>query len=275
MHKYKLCCSVIVALLSAVTFTPTSAHDTWVQVDTLLARTDDIVHVDVMLGNHGNNHRDFKLSSKISLAPWTLEVVNPQGDRQDIKPSVVDAGYGPKEGFWSARFETGESGTYSIVHKLDTLHGRTRALKTSKTFVFASKDGANTNIEKTNNEATESHSATSPIEIGANLELVLLTPITSLSAGQEMEFIVKQHGKPVADQVVTFIPRGANLGPDFDPQFERTSDNSGRISFTPAHANLYLVVAHKAAPDESGEGYDKTHYSATLMLPVPKRPLAN
>jgi hypothetical protein len=31
-----------------------------------------------------------------------------------------------------------------------------------------------------------------------------------------------------------------------------------------------LVVVHHAAPDQKGEGYDKTHYSATLTVNVPE-----
>src|SRR6185436_2774462 len=48
---------------------PAFAHDTWVQTNTNVVRTGDAVHVDLMLGNHGNDHRDFKLASK--LAPGT------------------------------------------------------------------------------------------------------------------------------------------------------------------------------------------------------------
>jgi len=43
------------------------AHDTWVQTNTNLIRSGDAVHVDLMLGNHGNDHRDFKLASKTGL----------------------------------------------------------------------------------------------------------------------------------------------------------------------------------------------------------------
>ncbi len=55
------------------------AHDTWVQAGPLVTRHQDVVHVDLCLGNHGNNHRDFKLASKITLAPCTLEVIAPDG----------------------------------------------------------------------------------------------------------------------------------------------------------------------------------------------------
>ena len=47
-----------------------SAHDTWVQTNTPLIRVGDAVHIDLMLGNHGNDHRDFKLASKVDPAEW-------------------------------------------------------------------------------------------------------------------------------------------------------------------------------------------------------------
>jgi hypothetical protein len=32
-----------------------------------------------------------------------------------------------------------------------------------------------------------------------------------------------------------------------------------------------LVVAHVVRPEETGEGYDKTTYAATLVLDIPQR----
>jgi uncharacterized GH25 family protein len=59
------------------------AHDTWVETNTNLVRAGDVVHVDLMLGNHGNTHRDFKLAGKLSLEGSNLEVVGPDGARND------------------------------------------------------------------------------------------------------------------------------------------------------------------------------------------------
>jgi uncharacterized GH25 family protein len=56
--------TLTVALVAAAGFAP--AHDTWVQTNTNLVRTGDAVHIDLMLGNHGNDHRDFKLASKFA-----------------------------------------------------------------------------------------------------------------------------------------------------------------------------------------------------------------
>jgi uncharacterized GH25 family protein len=77
-------------------------------------------------------------------------------------------------------------------------------------------------------------------------------------------------GRPLAKTRVSFIPRGEALEGEFDARFERETDADGRASFTPRSGNYYLVVAHRNEPDEKGDGYDKTSYSATLTVFVPE-----
>src|SRR3954466_11896165 len=80
------------------------AHDTWVQTNTNVVRAGDAVHLDLMLGNHGNDHRDFKQAGKADLSASTLAVVAPDGKRYDLKDRLLDTGYTPAEGHWTARF---------------------------------------------------------------------------------------------------------------------------------------------------------------------------
>jgi len=249
--------------LSTITLsTITMAHDTWVQSGPLVTRRGDIVHIDLMLGNHGNEHRDFKLASKISLAPVALHLISPDGENTDLKPRLKDMGSAEKEGFWSAKVLPDELGVYQVIHTLDTLHGKTRAIKSSKTFFIAS-DGFQT-IPKKGTEQIK------PLQQG--LEFVLVTPLLEISAGKPITLQVLWKGKPQQNISVAFIPRGAQLAPGKDPDFERVSDEQGLVHFTPEEGNLLLAVAHLPTPEESGEGYDKTHYGATLVLPVPQLP---
>lgn len=71
----------------------------------LVQPSGEYAYVHLMLGNHGNNHRDFKLASKITLAPCTLAVMTPSGAAIDLKPQIVDMGHAEKEGFWTAQFQ--------------------------------------------------------------------------------------------------------------------------------------------------------------------------
>src|SRR6516162_4130665 len=102
MMRYTL--AVAAALTAAVVG---RAHDPWVQTNTNVVRPGDNVHIDLLLGNHGNGHRDFKLAGKADLAAATLTVLAPDGKRYDLKDRLADTGYTPTEGFWTARFAGG------------------------------------------------------------------------------------------------------------------------------------------------------------------------
>ncbi len=58
----------------------------------------------------------------------------------------------------------------------------------------------------------------------------------------------------------------------FDDKFERRTDDKGIAEFTPTEANLILIVVHHQEANRSGEGYDSTHFSATLTVAVPEVP---
>ncbi len=233
-----------------------SAHDTWVQANVSRVRVGEVVHVDLMLGNHGNEHRDFKLASKITLAPCTLSVIDGQGQKHDLKGKVVDTGYAPKEGFWSARFVTKDAGLHTVVHTLDTLHGSTRAIKSAKSYFSAGMDSEKTaGFDKPQ---------------GLPIELVPLTNPATFAAGQPIKVRLLYQGKPLPEARVSFIPRGQVLAEGFDKDFERMTDAEGVASFTPADGNYVLVVVHHMAPEQKGEGYEKTAYSATLVANVPQ-----
>jgi uncharacterized GH25 family protein len=239
-----------------------AAHDTWVQSGPLVIRYQDVVYIDLMLGNHGNNHRDFKLASKISLEPCTLELIQPDGSKLDLKSSVTDMGSAPKEGFWSSRFVTRQQGVHQVIHTLDTLHGTTRAIKTGKTFFIASSCFGSV--------PTTGADRIQPLNKG--LELVVDGAIETIAANRDLRLRVLWNGKPLPNVDVAFIPRGATLTEGRDSNYERTSDANGFVTYQPAEGNFLLAVAHHIASDEKGEGYDKTHYGATLVLPVPQVP---
>lgn len=238
------------------------AHDTWVQTNTNVVKTGHGVFVDLMLGNHGNEHRDFKLASKISLAKASLKVHAPNGSAYDLKDRLIDTGYTPKEGFWSAKFIPAEPGMYVVEHLMDSVvnHGKpTRSVKSGKAcFVVSEKLDAipedNPGFDK---------------PLGHSLEIVPeANPVTP--SGPEVPIRVKVlfKGEPLPDARVSFIPRGTTLAEGFDEEYERKTNANGRASFTPKEGNYYLVVVHHKT-DEKGDDYEATSYSATLTVFVP------
>lgn len=235
------------------------AHDTWLEVGASRVPVGEFAYVNLMLGNHGNEHRDFKISSKITLEPCELYVIGPDGKTSDLKSGVVDLGFGPKEGHWAARCDFNDPGVYRVVHTLDTLHLTTRAIKSSKTFVIAG--------EKTTEAVGEPQDSC----FGFGLELVLETPYSELHVGNAMSIRVMRNGEPLSDARVSIVPRGVTLAEGFDQEYERISDNDGRVRFVPQEGNIYLLVVHHLEAEEKGEGYDKSHYSATMVLHVANR----
>ena len=240
-----------------------AAHDPWLQTNANVVRVGDNVHIDVLLGNHGNDHRDFKIAGKLDLAGSTVEVRGPDGKRYDLKDRLIDLGYAPKEGFWTARFAPGQAGLYLAVHTSDKVasYAPTRIVRSAKTCFVAAKS-----LDKVTEENPGFDKA-----LGHPFELIPETnPVTPMGPGTPIKVRLQYKGKPLAGERVSFIPRGATLTEGFDPRFERKTDERGRASFTPNEGNYYLVVAHKAEPNERGEGYTSTKYSATLTVLVPQ-----
>jgi uncharacterized GH25 family protein len=238
-----------------------AAHDTWVEANRQLLRPGDCVWIDLKLGNHGNQHRDFKLAGKIDLAACTLDVQGPDGSKHDLLPSLHDTGYAPNEGYWTGKFVPAQPGLYTVAHTLDKLHRTTRAIKSAKT-CFAVSPSLD-NVEPVTAEAVR--------PLGHPLELVPLSDLAvDCGPGREIAVQLLYRGQPLADTRVSFIPRGATLAEGFDENYERNTDGEGRASFTPTTSGWILIVAKRAEESERGEGFDRTSYSATLTVYVPE-----
>ncbi|MBC7785502.1 MAG: DUF4198 domain-containing protein, partial [Burkholderiales bacterium] len=116
------------------------AHDTWVQANTNIVRVGDAVHIDLLLGNHGNEHRDFKLAGKADLESSTLDVIAPDGTKHDLKTGAVDLGFAPKEGYITTRFQPDQAGMYLVTQTSDKVvsYAPKRSIKSAKAFFVAS-----------------------------------------------------------------------------------------------------------------------------------------
>jgi len=253
----------LAALLAAPAIS--SAHDTWVQTNTNIVRTGDAVHIDLMLGNHGNDHRDFKLASK--LAPDTvqsLDVTDPAGKKYDLKPDLADLGYAPKEGFHSAKFTAATPGVYVVAQVADKVvnHGKpVRSYRSAKAFFLVSDS-----LDKI---AKDAPGYAKPL--GHKIELVPeASPLMPMGSGVAIKVKLLFEGKPVEGVKVSFIPRGATLKEGLDSDHERGTDKDGRAAFTPKTGNYYLIVA-RLPQAEKGDGYEATVYTATLTVFVPEK----
>jgi uncharacterized GH25 family protein len=252
--------SVIGLLIAAAA---ASAHDTWVQTNTNLVRSGDAVHIDLLLGNHGNDHRDFRLAGKVSLEDSSLEVIAPDGARFDLKPELTDTGYAPQEGFWTTRFTPAKPGLYLLSHASDRVasYGPVRSVKSAKAYFVVSPSLDRVSPDNPGFDRP----------LGHPLELVPVTnPVTPMGPGSSLRIALIYKGKPLTGQRVAFIPRGTTLASPRDEVYERTTDAQGEATFKPTFGNYYLVVAHHLEPEERGDGYERTKYSATICVYVPQ-----
>lgn len=262
MMKNRLLTAALFVVGSAL-MAPVYAHDTWVQTNTNVVRLGDVVHIDLMLGNHGNEHRDFKLASKVDVGASTLDVIAPDGKRYDLKDRLADTGYTPQEGYWTTQFAADKPGLYLVAHTFDKVmnYAPERAIKSAKAFYVASKS-----LDK----VSEGNPGFNRI-LGHPLELVPeVNPVTPMGPGTPFSVRLLYKGKPLPNAHIAFIPRGETLKEGVDTRYERMTDSDGRAKFTPVGANYYLIVAHWKEAKESGKGYDYTQYSATLTLYVPQ-----
>jgi uncharacterized GH25 family protein len=239
------------------------AHDTWVQTNTNLVRTGDAVQVDLMLGNHGNDHRDFKLAGKPDFEASTVKILAPGGTSYDIKDRLTDNGYAPSEGFWTGRFVAAAPGLYLVAHTCDKVvsYAPLRSIKSAKAFFVVSPSLDRVSPDNPGFDQV----------LGHPLELVpTVNPVTPMGPGKAIGVRVLYQGKPLLGARVAFVPRGVTLNESFDDRYERTTDEQGKASFTPREGNAYLVVVHHVDPTAGGKGHEGTKYSATLTVYVPQ-----
>lgn len=238
------------------------AHDIWVEPNVNLVRTGDYVSLSLMLGNHGNAHRDFRLASKVGSADRRLVVIDPSGKRIDLTRSLADMGHTPEEGFWNTRYSPTVPGLYLAASSMDKVmsYAPVRDIKSAKTFFVATPTLDRVETENPGFDRI----------LGHPLELVpVVNPVTPLGPGSELKVRLLYQGKPLPKTKVSFIPRGTELKGAIDPRFETLTDANGEARLALKEANAYLVAAHFTDEKAKGKGYQSIHYGATLCVVVP------
>lgn len=243
-----------------------SAHDIWVETLQSVVRSGQPVRVALLVGNHGNKHRDFKLASKLSPSMRKLELFEGTGAGKEITNLLQDQGLDAKEGYWSFQWKPEKEGSYLIASSFDQVmsFAPVRDIKSGKKFlrvVGSEKDAQRPTIGFDR-------------VLGHGLELVPLTdPVLGAVEGQSFRVKVIHKGKPFAGNKVAFIPRGKVLQGDLDLQYEALTDSNGTVTMPLRESGEVLVVSQVHDREAKGEGYQSIGYSATIHLWVAaKRP---
>ncbi|MFO7172765.1 MAG: stalk domain-containing protein [Bacillota bacterium] len=241
------------------------AHQGWVEPNTPIARVGDLAYVDLLFGNHSNNHASYRIAGKWSMETTRVYVTSPDGTKTDISANVFDTGEptdtpppGTK-GYYTAAFVPGVPGAYIVSVEGDSIfkHGEVavRTLRSAKTFVAAA--------DLPLRERVAFLAGFSRPVTPDRAELIPLVSPVSLTPGAPVRIQLRIKGQPAPGQHVKVIRRSTAEA------WEYQTDANGVVSFTAGNPDFYLVTAAIAAADERQEGqYDRTTYEATMTFVV-------
>lgn len=235
------------------------AHDIWIETLQTVVKVGQPVRVALLVGNHGNKHRDFKLASKLSPTMRKLEIFEGAGAGKEITDLLQDQGLEAKEGYWSFQWKPTKPGSYMIATSFDQVmsFAPVRDIKSGKKFLRVAQ------TEKDSKKATTGFDRV----LGHGLELVPLTdPVLGAVEGSAFRVKLLYKGKPLTGNKVAFIPRGVVLEGDLDPRYEELTDEFGTVNLPLKEAGEVLIVSHVHDREAKGEGYQSIGYSATLHL---------
>ena len=118
------------------------AHDIWIEPSASLVRPGGVFSLSLVLGNHGNAHRDFLPMGKVPVGKQSLFLVGADGRAGDMTATLLDSAPGSKEGMWTGRFGGGVPGLLVAHSAFDAVmsYAPVRDVKSAKAFVMVSDE---------------------------------------------------------------------------------------------------------------------------------------
>jgi uncharacterized GH25 family protein len=249
------------------------AHDGWIEVPAIVEK-DQPVTIALLLGNHSNEHRSYRLAGKWNPKHIKLMVIEPSGKVNDITSALVDLGEddektGPKgpKGFHIAPFTPRVEGVHIVLGREEQVlqHGEEPKFRSVRS---ARAAFAALNVPR----VTEGKKTTGFGHAFAMDNLMEIVPISNPIAVTQNDLVtleLRYKGKPFSNQTISVVSRlsGAASAQDF------ATDEKGRVSFTAGPADSYLVRVKAEERTERLEGqYDLSSYEATYVFQVFNRP---
>lgn len=264
MVKKKLAAAALATVLAFGMTTTALAHDGWSQTNAPIIAQGEVSYVDLLLGNHSNHHKSYRIAGQWSTDTSKVFVTTPAGKKVDITgtrfytgEAATDTEPALNNGF-IASFSSSSPGAYIISVEGDSVfkHGEvaSRTLRSAKSFVAVSdiptldRVKALTGFSKAVNED--------------RAELIPQFNPASVTPNEKVSVQLLLKGSPLADTEVSLIRRSNSDAHTF------TTDAQGKISFTTGPADFYLLRA-KPNTDEKKDGeYGTTNYEATMTFMV-------
>lgn len=256
-------CSTL--LLSAAIALPVYAHDGWTETNAPIVAVGESSYVDLLLGNHSNNHASYRIEGRWSADTTKVYVTTPAGKKVDISSTLYYTGEtaasetsGINNGY-IASFNSSTPGAYIITAEGDSIfkhdNQATRTLRSAKSFVAVSDIPTAQRTAKL--EGFSKPTSTDRAEFVPLVNPSAITPKQTIS----VQLLVK--GKPQPDTEVTLIKRNNSTS-----EILKTNEK-GIVHFVVQEADQYLLRAKPTSATDKVEGqYTSTSYEATMTFTV-------
>jgi uncharacterized GH25 family protein len=261
------------SLLSFCSAAPVLAHDGWIEVPAIVEKGQPVT-IALMLGNHANEHRSYRLAGKWNPKYLKLMVIEPSGKVNDITASLVDLGEddektGPKgpKGFHIAPFTPTAEGVHIVLAREEQLlqHGdepKFRSVRSARAAFAALRNPRVAEGKKTTGFGRA-------FAIDNVMEIVPVSNPIAVTQNDRVTLELRYKGKPFANQTVSLVGR---LNGPASAQ-DLITDEKGRVSVIAGAADSYLVRFKFDERSERKEGqYDLSSYEATYVFQVFNRP---
>ncbi len=257
--------SVLAGLALSISLSlPAFAHDGWSQTNTPIIASGEVSYVELLLGNHTNEHKSYRIDGKWSTQTSKVYVTSPSGAKTDISDTLFYTGEEKDvtnpgtNNYYVASFSSATPGAYIISVEGDSIfkHGdvASRTLRSAKSFVAVSDVPSVERVKYLKGFSKQ----VSP----DRAELVPLFNPAAVIPNQKAEVQLLLKGKPLADTEISIIRRSTS-----DAQVLKT-DANGKIAFTTGPADYYLLRAKPTTDEKVAGQYDATNYEATMTFTV-------
>jgi uncharacterized GH25 family protein len=257
------------SLLSFYSAAPVFAHDGWIEVPAIVEKGQPVT-ISLLLGNHSNEHRSYRLAGKWNAKYLKLMVIEPSGKVNDITSSLVDLGEdddktGPKgpKGFHIAPFTPTAEGVHVVLAREEQLlqHGDEPKFRSVRSARAAFAALLNPRV----GEGKKTTGFERTFAIDNVMEIVPISNPIAVIQNDQVTFELLYKGKPLSNETISLVGRlsGVKSAQDF------TTDEKGRVGFPAGPADTYLVRAKSEERTERIEGqYDLSSYEATYVFQV-------
>ncbi|TNJ62257.1 DUF4198 domain-containing protein [Paenibacillus hemerocallicola] len=254
--------------LSAALFMSVSvsafAHDGWSQTKSPIIAPGEVSYVELLLGNHSNGHKSYRIAGQWSPDSSKVFVTPPSGKKADITSTRFYTGEAATEtepavnnGF-EASFSASAPGAYIITVEGDSMFksaaSASRTLRSAKSFVAVSDIPT---VERV--QALQGFSR--PVNTD-RAEIVPLFNPAAVTPKEQVSVQLLLKGTPLADTDVSLIRKSNSESQVFK------TDAFGVITFETGAADYYLLRAKPSSAEKKEGEYDTVNYEATMTFSV-------